>query len=311
MPTRLNGIVHYHVDCGKSLAYIAESPADPCVDTSRRWPLALKTTWMTMQPDATIVVHTGWVNLWSPGGRTGPMTGGITCSTRSIDSPTRDRRGSETTLQNPQAIDHPPFRSGRSGSRGITPAVPQCSHPVGRRSRESIAADRGGAKSGQYQRKSSESQSIHDPANSADSETISIDATEEVGGDVIRSSSVHHADDASTELIASACPGNRTVGGTPTPRISNQAMSAGFAAATTGPIRPSPAAGSGPPNRAAAARVARSRLASDFAPRRRRRDRSTGRESNRHGRVDRDQSTARFGRRVQSSSRSSSSSSLR
>jgi hypothetical protein len=84
VPSRLDGNVHWHVDCGKSLKFIHESPESPCVQTSRLWPLALRTAqydmisvqphygttleedeevisaWLKLQPRAVFVIHTGW-----------------------------------------------------------------------------------------------------------------------------------------------------------------------------------------------------------------------------------------------------------
>ncbi|WP_182864738.1 hypothetical protein [Stieleria mannarensis] len=84
MPSRLDGNVHWHVDCGKNLAFIRDNHQSPCVETSRLWPTALTTNqydyvsiqphygttieqdveviahWMKLQPKATFVIHTGW-----------------------------------------------------------------------------------------------------------------------------------------------------------------------------------------------------------------------------------------------------------
>ncbi|MEZ6087912.1 MAG: right-handed parallel beta-helix repeat-containing protein [Pirellulaceae bacterium] len=84
VPSLLDGNVHWHVDCGKSLPYIESNPLKPCVESSRIWPVALSNTkhdflsvqthygatldedvatilrWMALQPDATVIVHTGW-----------------------------------------------------------------------------------------------------------------------------------------------------------------------------------------------------------------------------------------------------------
>lgn len=83
-PGLLDGNVHWHVDCGKPLTYIRDNPEAPCVSTSRLWPLAIKTTqydfisvqphgsttlqedldvisgWVSQQPQATFIIHTGW-----------------------------------------------------------------------------------------------------------------------------------------------------------------------------------------------------------------------------------------------------------
>ena len=84
IPSRLDGKVEWHVDCGKSLPYIKENPKAPCVKSSTLWPTALKqnqydlisvqphygstikndvetiSEWVKMQPQATFVIHTGW-----------------------------------------------------------------------------------------------------------------------------------------------------------------------------------------------------------------------------------------------------------
>jgi len=84
IPSRLAQSVEWHVDCGKSLDYIIHHPENPCVASSRVWPLALRTAkydfvtvqphygkdleedlkvinhWLAMQPEAVFVVHTGW-----------------------------------------------------------------------------------------------------------------------------------------------------------------------------------------------------------------------------------------------------------
>ncbi|WP_417851588.1 hypothetical protein [Thalassoglobus sp.] len=84
VPSKLEGDVQWHVDCGKSLKYIFENPQEPCVKTSTLWPTALKKTkfdlisfqphygttvqedletiskWIELQPQATIIIHTGW-----------------------------------------------------------------------------------------------------------------------------------------------------------------------------------------------------------------------------------------------------------
>ncbi|MEW4529268.1 right-handed parallel beta-helix repeat-containing protein [Maioricimonas sp. JC845] len=84
VPSRLDGNVHWHVDCGKSLKYIREHPEEPCVATSQLWPDSLVRTeydvvcvqphygttldedveviskWVEMQPKAAFVIHTGW-----------------------------------------------------------------------------------------------------------------------------------------------------------------------------------------------------------------------------------------------------------
>lgn len=83
-PSRLDGDVQWHVDCGKSLPYIYEHPEQPCVKNSTLWPKALIekkydyvsvqshygatleedaatiSKWMKLQPKAVFVIHTGW-----------------------------------------------------------------------------------------------------------------------------------------------------------------------------------------------------------------------------------------------------------
>lgn len=84
IPSRLDGHVEWHVDCGKSLQYIADHPAAPCVASSIHWPRALQRSrfdllvvqphygtsleedlavisdWMRAQPQARVVLHSGW-----------------------------------------------------------------------------------------------------------------------------------------------------------------------------------------------------------------------------------------------------------
>lgn len=84
VPTKLDGYVKYHVDCGKSLPYIVENPDEPCVKSSSLWPQTLPNESFdiislqihygsTVEADvaaiqrlienqqaATIVIHTGW-----------------------------------------------------------------------------------------------------------------------------------------------------------------------------------------------------------------------------------------------------------
>ena len=84
VPSKLDGDVQWHVDCGKSLPYIFENPKEPCVKTSTLWPEALTkkqydiisfqphygstmqqdvdviSRWLEMQPKAEVVIHTGW-----------------------------------------------------------------------------------------------------------------------------------------------------------------------------------------------------------------------------------------------------------
>ncbi|QDU61588.1 hypothetical protein Pan216_24490 [Planctomycetes bacterium Pan216] len=84
IPSKLDGDVQWHVDCGKSLPYIRDNPGMPCVKTSTLWPDGLKdkqydiisvqphygstldedvdviSKWVEMQPNAVFVIHTGW-----------------------------------------------------------------------------------------------------------------------------------------------------------------------------------------------------------------------------------------------------------
>ncbi len=84
MPSLLDGDVQWHVDCGRSLKYIHDHPEQPCVKSSVSWPTALKkqqydflcvqpftgsnldsdvaviSKWMSMQPSAIVILHTGW-----------------------------------------------------------------------------------------------------------------------------------------------------------------------------------------------------------------------------------------------------------
>ncbi len=84
VPSRLDGDVQWHVDCGKSLPYIHANPEAPCVKSSTLWPEALAekqydvisvqahygstldedvaviSHWMEMQEKAVVVIHTGW-----------------------------------------------------------------------------------------------------------------------------------------------------------------------------------------------------------------------------------------------------------
>lgn len=84
VPSKLDGDVQWHVGCGKSLPFLFENPADPCVKTSTLWPGALKakqydfvsvqshygstleqdavviSEWMKLQSKAIFVIHTGW-----------------------------------------------------------------------------------------------------------------------------------------------------------------------------------------------------------------------------------------------------------
>ena len=81
---REEGLIAYHIDCGKPLTYILANPAEPCKKSSSLWPATLEersfetlvmqthygtsfeddiaamSHWMRMQPQADVVVHTGW-----------------------------------------------------------------------------------------------------------------------------------------------------------------------------------------------------------------------------------------------------------
>lgn len=84
VPTKLDGDVQWHVDCGKSLPFIHSNPGEPCVKSSTLWPSALSmkqydilslqvhygstlkqdavtiSELIQKQPDADVVIHTGW-----------------------------------------------------------------------------------------------------------------------------------------------------------------------------------------------------------------------------------------------------------
>ncbi|MCB1203801.1 MAG: hypothetical protein KDN18_06055 [Verrucomicrobiae bacterium] len=84
VPSKLDGDVQWHVDCGKSLPYIYENPGEPCVKNSTIWPEAFKakqydfisvqvhygsmleedvavlSEFVRMQPKAVFVIHSGW-----------------------------------------------------------------------------------------------------------------------------------------------------------------------------------------------------------------------------------------------------------
>lgn len=86
VPSRLDGDVQWHVDCGKSLPYIFAHPEAPCVKSSTLWPQALKAKqydfvtfqthygstldedakvigeWVSLQPKAVFIIHTGWAH---------------------------------------------------------------------------------------------------------------------------------------------------------------------------------------------------------------------------------------------------------
>lgn len=84
VPPKLGANVTWHVDCGKSLPYMLANPQEPCVKSSTLWPDGLRkashdflvlqlhygstaeqdleaiATLIELQPDAQIVIHTGW-----------------------------------------------------------------------------------------------------------------------------------------------------------------------------------------------------------------------------------------------------------
>jgi hypothetical protein len=84
VPPLLSGDVQWHVDCGVNLPYIHAHPDKPCVKESTLWPAALRdkqydvvsvqphygstlaqdvetiSDWMTLQPKAVFVIHSGW-----------------------------------------------------------------------------------------------------------------------------------------------------------------------------------------------------------------------------------------------------------
>ena len=84
LPGVLEGDVQWHVDCGKNLKFIFENTQQPCVKTSTLWPQALRnkaydwlcvqphmgtnleedlaaiSAWLDLQPQAKLIVHTGW-----------------------------------------------------------------------------------------------------------------------------------------------------------------------------------------------------------------------------------------------------------
>jgi len=89
VPSLLDGDVQWHIDCGKSLPFIFQNPAEPCVKTSALWPDALEQTsydfvsvqvhygstlaedldvisqWIELQPKAVFIVHSGWARAES------------------------------------------------------------------------------------------------------------------------------------------------------------------------------------------------------------------------------------------------------
>tara|TARA_R110002049_G_scaffold72490_7_gene187554 strand:- start:138174 stop:141119 length:2946 start_codon:yes stop_codon:yes gene_type:complete len=84
LPAQLDQDPAWHIFCSKNLAYINDNPDGHCVDSSTPWPEALDqnqydwlviqpfdgttldedvsviSSWITMQPSAKIVLHTGW-----------------------------------------------------------------------------------------------------------------------------------------------------------------------------------------------------------------------------------------------------------
>jgi hypothetical protein len=92
VPSKLDGDVQWHVDCGKSLPFIYENPEKPCVKNSTIWPEALKakpydvisvqvhygstveedvavlSEFVRMQPKAIFVIHSGWARAASRAG---------------------------------------------------------------------------------------------------------------------------------------------------------------------------------------------------------------------------------------------------
>ena len=84
IPEYLDGDTQWHVDCGKPLPFLFDNPDKPCVKTSTIWTNALKnkqydlisiqphygsnlktdletiSKWMQLQPNANIIIHTGW-----------------------------------------------------------------------------------------------------------------------------------------------------------------------------------------------------------------------------------------------------------
>lgn len=88
-PSRLDGDVQWHIDCGKSLPYLFENPQKPCVESSTLWPEALKakqydfvsvqvhygskletdaaviSEFLRLQTRAVFVIHSGWARAKS------------------------------------------------------------------------------------------------------------------------------------------------------------------------------------------------------------------------------------------------------
>lgn len=83
-PHELYRQVEYHIDCGRNLQYIFDNPAAPCLEISHLWTdalvndvydvvvvqpfydttleqdIAIISHWMTLQPNAQFILHTGW-----------------------------------------------------------------------------------------------------------------------------------------------------------------------------------------------------------------------------------------------------------
>ena len=84
LPTLLDGEVDHHIYCSRNLEYIRDNPDGHCISTSTPWSTALVDNayetlliqpfdgtslmrdveiisgWMDMQPDADVLLHTGW-----------------------------------------------------------------------------------------------------------------------------------------------------------------------------------------------------------------------------------------------------------
>ncbi len=99
VPSLLDGDTQWHVDCGKPLPYIFENPEKPCVKSSTLWPAALTekqydvislqvhygstlsedaaviSELIAKQPNATVVIHTGWAR-WAEREAEWAMTNG-------------------------------------------------------------------------------------------------------------------------------------------------------------------------------------------------------------------------------------------
>lgn len=83
----LDGSVDYHIACNWNLEQISSDPSFACVDGNSRWDIALSSKqydvltvqpyrgttmsedvaainhWMSLQPDARVVIHTGWARI--------------------------------------------------------------------------------------------------------------------------------------------------------------------------------------------------------------------------------------------------------